>query len=117
MRIHNLSLLLSLVHRTVLISRSDLANQTGLNRSTISDLITELTELGLLEEIDKPQASGVGRPSHLVTVTSRVVAIAVEISNYAVRVAALGLSRQRHRAAPTSHRAHANTRTGRHDSF
>ncbi len=92
LRVHNLSLLLNMVHKSVVISRSDLAAMTGLNRSTISDLVAELNERGLIAEIEKPQASGVGRPSHLVTSSNRVFAFAVEISTYAVRVAAVGLS-------------------------
>jgi predicted NBD/HSP70 family sugar kinase len=92
LRIHNLSLVLSLVHKNVSLSRSDLAAQTRLNRSTVSDLVAELSERGLLLETERPQATGVGRPSHMVSVNNRVVAFAVEISTYAVRVAAVGLA-------------------------
>ena len=92
LRIHNLSLILTLVHKNRAISRSDLTSQTGLNRSTISDLVTELTSLGLLVESERPQATGVGRPSHVVSANGRVIAFAVEVSTYAVRVAAVGLA-------------------------
>lgn len=92
LRIHNLSLILNLVHKNGSMSRSDLAAETGLNRSTISDLVFELTDRGLLTETERPQSTGVGRPSHMVSVNNLVVAIAVEVSNYAVRVAAVGLA-------------------------
>mgnify|MGYP002143133001 CR=1 FL=1 len=92
LRIHNLSLVLNLVHRSKTISRSDLAAQTGLNRSTISDLVSELSTLGYVVESERAQASGVGRPSHIVAASNRVVAISIEISTYAIRAATVGLA-------------------------
>lgn len=92
LRIHNLSLILNLVHKNSAISRSDLTSMTGLNRSTVSDLVLELSDRGLLNESERPQATGVGRPSHVVSVNNRILAFAVEISTYAVRVAAVGLA-------------------------
>ena len=53
-RQHNLSAVLRLLRINGNMSRSLLAQRTSLNRSTISDLVTELEELGLIHESDAP---------------------------------------------------------------
>ena len=49
-RRHNLGAVVERLHLTGPLSRSELADVTGLNRSTIADLLAELAELGLVEE-------------------------------------------------------------------
>ena len=59
-RQHNLSAILRLLRQFGTMSRSALTQRTGLNRSTISDLVTELQELGLIVESEASATQGVG---------------------------------------------------------
>ncbi len=64
----------------------------GLNRSTIADLIGELTTLGLVEEGPAIAASGPGRPSPMVSTRPQGASVlAVEVSVDSVAVATVGL--------------------------
>jgi predicted NBD/HSP70 family sugar kinase len=64
----------------------------GLNRSTIADLIGELTTLGLVEEGPASAASGPGRPSPMVRTRPQGASVlAVEFSVDSVAVATVGL--------------------------
>lgn len=85
-RQHNLSALLSMIHQGGTVSRSQLTSSSGLNRSTISDLVAELQDLGLVFETEA-SATGVGRPSLQVSATEEVVAFAVNTDVDAVTVA------------------------------
>ncbi len=72
-------------------SRSDLATQTGLNRSTIRDLIGELADLGLVTE-DRGTNSGRGRPSLVARPRPEgAVVLAVELEVDSMTVATIGL--------------------------
>ena len=93
-RRRNLSLVLRLVHDAPAISRADVTSATGLNRSTIADLIAELVELGLVIETDPPARTGVGRPSPSVIPDPSVVAIAVNPEVDAITIAVVGLRAQ-----------------------
>jgi predicted NBD/HSP70 family sugar kinase len=92
----NLASILGLVHRDGTLSRSELTRLTGLNRSTIGDLVAELVALGLVT-VDESPAAGAGaraprgRPSPLVTATDRVTAVAVNPEVDAVLVGLVGL--------------------------
>jgi predicted NBD/HSP70 family sugar kinase len=57
--------------------RSALTQLTELNRSTISDLVTELEELGLVTESEAVSSQGIGRPSLMVSPADDVVAFAI----------------------------------------
>jgi predicted NBD/HSP70 family sugar kinase len=73
-------------------SRSDLAIQTGLNRSTIRDLLAELGELGLVVERPGRPSTGPGRPSSVARVSaSGAVILAVELEVESIAVATIGL--------------------------
>ena len=91
-RQHNLSVVLRLVHHQGSLSRSQLATATGLNRSTISDLVSELSHLGLLIETEAQSPSGVGRPSLVVSTVSNVVAFSVNPEVDATTVSVVTLS-------------------------
>ncbi len=91
-RQHNLSTILTLLHREGALSRSVLTQRTSLNRSTISDLVSELESLGLATEAPTVSGGGAGRPSILVRPSDSVVAFAVAIDIDAISVAAIGLS-------------------------
>lgn len=90
-RQHNLSALLRMIHQSGTVSRSQLTTSSGLNRSTISDLVSELEELGLVYETEA-SATGVGRPSLQVSASKKVVAFAVNTDVDAVTVAVVSFS-------------------------
>lgn len=92
-RPHNLSLILRLVHEDGAQSRAALTGRTGLNRSTIADLVAELVSRGLVDERVPDVPGRVGRPSPVVTASARVVAIAVNPEVDAIEIAAVGLDR------------------------
>lgn len=90
-RQHNLSALLRMIHQAGTLSRSQLTASSGLNRSTISDLVTELQELGLVFETEA-SAVGVGRPSLQVSASDQVVAFSVNTDVDAVTVGVVTLA-------------------------
>ena len=69
----------------------DLTRITGLNRSTVSDLIAELTELGLVHESEDSAQQGVGRPSLVVSAAKEVVSLAYSPTNESATLAAVAL--------------------------
>ena len=74
-------------------SRSELAAQTGLNRSTIRDLIAELTRLGLVAEGRGTTTSGPGRPSaiaHIQPSGAVVLAVQMEVDFMAIATVGIG---------------------------
>ncbi|WP_438803616.1 ROK family transcriptional regulator [Microbacterium hominis] len=92
-RQRNLARVLRIVHLEGPLSRAALTEATGLNRSTIADLVTELALQGLVEERAPDPSRRVGRPSPQVAVDPRVIAIAVNPEVDALTVAAVGLDR------------------------
>lgn len=91
LRQHNLSIVLQLLHRMGTVARSQLTSVTGLNRSTISDLVAELAARGLATESEAVPVGGVGRPSLAVSPANNVVAFAVNPEIDATTVAAVTL--------------------------
>ena len=89
----NLSRLLRLVHLEGPISRATLTAASGLNRSTIADLVGDLVGLGLVEERAPDPSRRVGRPSPLVSAHHRVMAIAVNPEVDALTMGVVGLDR------------------------
>jgi predicted NBD/HSP70 family sugar kinase len=92
-RQHNLSALLRMIHQAGTVSRSQLTTSSGLNRSTISDLVSELEDLGLVYETEA-SATGVGRPSLQVSASDQVVAFAVNTDVDAVTVGVVSFAGQ-----------------------
>ncbi|HEX6331705.1 MAG TPA: ROK family transcriptional regulator [Actinomycetota bacterium] len=91
-RRHNLGIVLERLHLTGPLSRSELTSATGLNRSTVADLLGELTALGLVEERPETAPSGPGRPSPVVHPRpDGAVVLAVEMTVDSVAVATVGL--------------------------
>ncbi|HEU4321277.1 MAG TPA: ROK family protein [Acidimicrobiia bacterium] len=93
LRRHNLSAVLDRLHVAGPMSRSRLAAQTGLNRSTIRDLLNELGELGLVVEDRGPSGAGPGRPSSVARVIpsgAAVLAIDLEVDSMAVAAVGIG---------------------------
>ena len=87
----NLSLVLSLVHHSGALSRSEITRMTGLNRSTIATLVAHLAELGLVYETAAATPAQIGRPSPTVRATSSTAAIAVNPEIDAVTIGLVGL--------------------------
>ena len=91
-RRHNLTAVLDRLHRSGPMSRSELAQKTGLNRSTIADLIGELGRLGLVEEKPGIATAGPGRPSPVVSPRPEgATVLAIELSVDSMAVATVGL--------------------------
>jgi predicted NBD/HSP70 family sugar kinase len=92
LRRHNLSTVLERVHLAGSISRSELATQTGLNRSTIRDLLAELIELGLVIEDSRTTSGSPGRPSAVARARAAgAVVLAAELEVDFTAVATIGL--------------------------
>src|SRR5688572_19578723 len=68
-RRHHLSLVLERLVRDGPRSRARLATETGLTKATMSSLVAELLDRGLVEELDIEAPRTVGRPATAVAVT------------------------------------------------
>ena len=105
----NLSLVLTLLHRRGAQSRSQIVATTGLNRSTVGDLVSELVELGLARE-SAGVSGGVGRPSlrvEPVAEAATVLALDMRVERTVAAVVGLGgtvFSRREQRHAGASER-------------
>lgn len=100
-RAQNLATVLQLVHTDGGLSRSHIGAATGLNRSTVTGLVTELMELGVAVEQSSAPTGRVGRPSLVVAADDAVVALSIRAEPDAVTVSLVGLggavhSRVRH---------------------
>ncbi|MBX3030790.1 MAG: ROK family transcriptional regulator [Chloroflexi bacterium] len=88
----NLSALLREVHLAGPRSRSDLVALTGLNRSTVGDLVAELAGQGLVREQRGDSLGAPGRPSPTVHADSDgALVLAVSIAVHWLTVATVGL--------------------------
>ena len=90
-RQRNLSFMLTQVHRHGAQSRSDLTKLSGLNRSTVGALVTELVDLGLVVETEPALTRRSGRPSPVVQASRDVVAIALNPNAAGLTCAVVGL--------------------------
>jgi predicted NBD/HSP70 family sugar kinase len=88
----NLGAVVRYLHSHGPLTRSALAARTGLNRSTVGDLVGLLTSADVVQETVTGPRTGAGRPSLTVRLgPDRVWALAVEVSAEAVAVARVGL--------------------------
>lgn len=93
MRRRNLSNVLTEVHVHGAMSRAELTNLMGLNRSTIKALVAELDEARLVSEQIPDTRLGAGRPSHVVVPrgdSAYVVAANVAIDEVSLATVGLG---------------------------
>ena len=91
-RRHNVGSLLRLLHVHGATSRASLTEMTGLNRSTVRALTTELAEAGLVREAAPVGRGRAGRPSIVVEPESeRVYVLAVDIRVEHLVAARVGL--------------------------
>src|SRR5215469_13260092 len=80
-RRNNLELTLRLLALTPGLSRADLAGETGLTRATVTRLVAELIELGLVREGSVGSSRRVGRPGTPHNIDGRhVLAIGLEVN-------------------------------------
>ncbi len=70
----NLSSVLRVIHTEAPLSRAQLANVTGLNKSTVSSLVEELLARGLIHETGV-NSNGTGRPSTLLEINPQAGSI------------------------------------------
>src|SRR5918992_6330962 len=98
-RRHNLAVVLRHVAEHGPRSRATIAMETGLNKTTVSSLVTELMELDLLVERGLEQRGTVGRPGQVVEISGGgVAALGLEINVDYLAVRALDLTgAERHR--------------------
>jgi predicted NBD/HSP70 family sugar kinase len=87
----NLGEVLRLVHHSGPRSRSLITSETGLNRSTVADLVTTLAVHGLVVEQQPDPTRRVGRPSPIVAGSTDIVAIGVNPEVDAVEIGAVAL--------------------------
>jgi predicted NBD/HSP70 family sugar kinase len=91
-RRQNLSAVLTLLHSESVLSRAQLGVATGLNRSTVTGLVGELIELGLVQELPARDPGGrVGRPTVDLRPDERIAALSIRAEPQAVTVALVGL--------------------------
>ncbi len=64
---HNTRLVLKIIYDSLEISRADIARQTGLTRPTVSDVVSDLLDTGLVEEVGYGPSTG-GKPPILLSV-------------------------------------------------
>jgi predicted NBD/HSP70 family sugar kinase len=92
MRQRNLSAVLTMLHHDGPQSRADLMRRTGLTRSTIAVLASELEDLDLVRDLGATAIPGqVGRPSALLEANSQIAAIAIHPETDAITVGIVGL--------------------------
>lgn len=88
----NLGEALRLVHQNGPRSRAVITAETGLNRSTVADLVADLAARGLVVEQEPDPTRRVGRPSPIVVASDGVIAIAVNPEVDAIEVGAITLN-------------------------
>jgi len=91
LRRNNLSNILGLLHQSGPFSRAELTRMTGLNRSTVGAVVTDLADLQLVYERMPERGAKAGRPSPVVHIDHRTVAIAVNPEVDAVHVGLVSL--------------------------
>ena len=95
LRRHNLAAVLEHLHLHGAATRSQLTMITGLNRSTVADLIGQLANLGLVIEEPGAPVSGPGRPSPVVRLRPEGAFVLVaEVSVDSIAAATVGIGGQ-----------------------
>jgi predicted NBD/HSP70 family sugar kinase len=89
----NRSVLLRLLYAQGGLSRAQLAQESGLTKSTVSLLVRELIDEGWLREADVTAAQGLGRPSTPLQIDGeRRAMVGVEVAVEALRVVGVSLT-------------------------
>jgi len=98
-RMHNTHLVLKTIYDSLEISRADIARETSLTRPTVSDVVSDLLETGLVEEVGYGPSTG-GKPPILLSVAddSRHL-VGIDLASGEFRGAVVNLRGEvRHRA-------------------
>jgi predicted NBD/HSP70 family sugar kinase len=91
-RRNNLSLIMRTLQRSGARSRARLASDTGLTKATVSSLVAELVDRGLVSEGEIQREGGIGRPGQTIDLNRHhVCGIGVEVNVDYVAVLALNL--------------------------
>lgn len=81
MRARNLAVVLATIHRSGPHTRAELAERTGLTKTTVSSLVADLIEAGVVSESGAVQKGERGRPGVAVSLSGRrVAALGLEIN-------------------------------------
>lgn len=91
LRRHNLAMVLRDLRDHGPRSRARIAADTGLNKATVSSLVAELGELGLVRDGDVERGGGVGRPGQTVEIDGRICGLGAEVNVDYVAVLVLDL--------------------------
>jgi predicted NBD/HSP70 family sugar kinase len=92
-RRHNMGIVLNNIAKGGRRSRARVSTETGLNPSTVSSLIADLIERGLLRDVGAEQDGSVGRPGRALELDpDGGAAIGIEISDDGIGVLALDLA-------------------------
>jgi predicted NBD/HSP70 family sugar kinase len=92
-RRHNLALMLGEIHRNGALTRAELTQRLGVSRSTIGALVTDLSDLGLVQEVVPTGGERAGRPSHVVAPNADgpyVLAIDLEVTHLTAAAVGIG---------------------------
>jgi predicted NBD/HSP70 family sugar kinase len=91
-RTSNLTLVLQLILSEGPVSRADIARTTGLNPTTVSSLVVDLTDDGLIEEVGTAASSGGKPPTQLAVRASAVSLVAIDLSSQPMSAALVDLA-------------------------
>lgn len=96
-REHNRSLIMRTLYQGGPQSRADLARATGLAKVTVSDLVMELLQAGLLQELGTRTTKGPGKPAVILDLAwDAFLIVAVDLSEHdVIRAALLTMDAQR----------------------
>jgi hypothetical protein len=106
-RKHNLALIVRLIRERGPLSRTDLAAATGLNKVTVSSLVTDLIGRSLVSEVGERTTGASGRPARLLQLDGRHVAVAaaeVNVDHVSVQATGLGGAELFERTVPLAKR-------------
>jgi N-acetylglucosamine repressor len=107
---HNSQLVLRTIYDSNQISRADLARQTRLTRTTISDVVAQLIERGLVEEIGHGRSSGGRTPILLRVIDNSRQLIGINLLDDALEGATINLrGTVQQRASRTLQRKNADS--------
>ncbi len=93
-RAHNRQLVIQTIYDQCETSRMNVARQTGLTRTTVSDLVSELMAEGLVEETGQGQSNGGKRPTLLKFIDDRRCLISVDLASHEFQGAVVNLRGQ-----------------------
>lgn len=86
-RERNRRLILEIINHQEMISRAEIARESGLNKASVSEIVAELLDENLIEETPAAKSSGGRRPIPLRLTNRRYVALACDINPHEIRLA------------------------------